>query len=91
MTLIAALLYFSIVNVAAASLHFIDEVSTLYGGRGFRTPDYAHLLLSLLGGWLAAFAVRRALRRKPRPQAFETAFWAAAAVNVATVLAASMG
>lgn len=70
MTLIAALLYFSIVNVAAASLHFIDEVSTLYGGRGFRTPDYAHLLLSLLGGWLAAFAVQRALRRKPRTESF---------------------
>lgn len=70
MFLIIAAIYFSIVNVAAASLHFIDGVSTVYGGRGFCAPEPAHYLLAVLGGWPAAFAVQRALRRKPRTESF---------------------
>lgn len=86
MIFIAVVFYFSIVNVAAASLHFIDEVSTVHGGRGFRAPEPAHYLLAAMGGWLAAFAVQRALRRKPRTESFAPLFWLSAAANVAAVL-----
>ncbi len=86
MFLIIAAIYFSIVNVAAASLHFIDEVSTVYGGRGFCAPEPAHYLLAVMGGWPAAFAVQRALRRKPRTESFTPLFWLSAAANVAAIL-----
>jgi len=51
----------------------------------WRTPEHTLHLLSVLGGWPAAWVAQRVLRHKTSKRSFQRVFWLTVVVNLAAL------
>ena len=70
-------------NLLTFALYARDKHAARTGQ--WRTPENTLHLLSLLGGWPAAWVSQRVLRHKTAKRSFQLVFWLTVVVNLAVL------
>lgn len=72
-------------NLLTFALYARDKHAARTGQ--WRTPENTLHLLSLLGGWPAAWVAQRALRHKTAKRSFQWVFWLTVVLNLGVLAA----